>query len=267
VDIRRVTLLACYGPTCGIDVHRHLRFEIVDGHRYADEEPGWYSGRGRHDPDVSGSHAIGSSYDSAGGNSYDSAGGNSYDSAGGNSYDSAIGNPYDSGINERPSGAYRLPQQRPDPYALPGPAAPTTGGYSRSGDYDYDSGRIPLRGTEYPTAKPSAEPEPEQEPVVRQPDGVYRSRRPLSSVVVAMVTGVLMIPIVRVLIIAAFASDPTAQAVGRAVLLTLGMALTGVGLFAVSRGGPVTRDAWLCAPVVYLPTGLILLVAAGLAVA
>ena len=57
-----------------------------------------------------------------------------------------------------------------------------------------------------------------------------------------------------------------ARAIVPAVLLTLGLPLTGLGLYAMAGGGPVGRDAWLRPPIVYLPIGLVLLVAAGLAV-
>ncbi|HEY0000614.1 MAG TPA: hypothetical protein VGB74_09175 [Actinoplanes sp.] len=211
----------------------------MDGHRYADEEPSWYSGRP--DPDSSGSHAVGNPYDSGA---------------------HAVGNPYDSGVHERPSGAFRLPQQRPvDPYALSGPAAPTTGGHARPADYD--SGPIPDRGQEYPTVQPSIEPGSARE----QAAGIYQTRRPVSSMILSGVTFLLMIPVVHLLIDVTLASDPTPRTVVPTVVLTLGMTLTGMGLFAIARGGPVNRDVWLRAPVAYLPAGLILLLAAGLAVA
>jgi hypothetical protein len=53
-----------------------------------------------------------------------------------------------------------------------------------------------------------------------------------------------------------------------AVLLTLGLPLTGIGLYALAGGGrPQNRDTWLRPPVAYLPTGLFLVLAAALAVA
>jgi hypothetical protein len=230
----------------GIHVPGRLRCEIVEGHRYADDaEPSWYSGRNQYDPSTSGSHAVGSSYDS--------------------------------GVHERPSGAFRLPEQRPSaPYSA-APDASTTGT------------RIPVRGPEYPTVRPTSEPAPapalsgpppQQQAVAgptslvppvtersRQPESVYQSRRPVSAVIVGIVMVVLAVPVVRLLIDSTFTGDPTARGIVPAVLLALGFALTGIGLFSVARGGPTGRDAWLRPPVAYLPAGLLLLVAAGLAVA
>lgn len=211
-----------------------LPCDIVEGHRYADDgQPSWYSGQSRN-PETSGAHAI--------------------------------GNPYDSGIHERPSGAFRLPEQRP--YSLE-----ETGSHARP----EPEVRVPVRGPEYPTIKPSteavtpvAEPTSLVPPVVGErsrPESVYQSRRPVSSFLVAAVMVVLMIPVVRLLIEATFAGEPTSRAVVPAVLLTLGFTLTGIGLFTVARGGAITREAWLRPPVAYLPAGLILLFAAGLAVA
>ena len=93
-------------------------------------------------------------------------------------------------------------------------------------------------------------------------DGVYRSRRPSAAVVLAAIVGVLLLPALRLLLDATFAADPNARDIVSAVLLTLGLPLTGVGLYALPGAG---RDAWSRPPAVYLPAGLIILVAAGLA--
>lgn len=99
-------------------------------------------------------------------------------------------------------------------------------------------------------------------------DTVYRSRRPASAVVFAVVTALLLVPAVRLLLSAAFADAPTAQGIVPAVLLTLGLPLTGAGLYGVTgAGGAVDRGVFLRPPAGYLPVGLVLLVAAGLAVA
>jgi hypothetical protein len=222
----------------------------VEGHRYADDsEPSWYSGGGQYSrsnsPDVSGS--------------------------------SLTGNPYDSGIHERPSGAFRLPEQRPgvaDPYAVPDPVV-STGSHARTAEPDL---RIPVRGPEYPTIKPEAAPVEKKTPMAeptslvapitpRAPESVYQSRRPATSFLVAIVMVVLMIPVLRLLIDATFTGDPSARSIVPSVLLTLGFTLTGIGLFSVAKGGPISREAWLRPPVAYLPAGLILLLAAGMAVA
>jgi len=239
----------------------------VDGHRYADDpEPSWYSGQSRYaratDPETTGTHSLGGS---------------------------TSGNVYDSGIRERPSGAFRLPEQRPGAATYP-PVDPvtSTGSHARPGEPEtrgaYDSVAVPVRGPEYPTIRPTgAGPDqlaPVGEPTSLVPpvsgerfeqgragESVYRSRRPASSFVVATGMAALMIPVLRLLFSATFTGTPTARALVPAVLLTIGFALTGIGLFAVAGGRPLGREAWLRPPVAYLPAGLILLVAAGLAVA
>jgi hypothetical protein len=293
-----------------------LSFNPVEEHRrYADDpEPSWYSG-----PDQ---------------------------------YTSTTSNAYDSGVQERPSGAFRLPEQRDSeytssPYVTPDPVT-STGGHSRSmTDPPQDQVRIPVRGPEYPTIRPSGgtsladapptttygsapaspvpttygggSPAPVSTPATygsgsaapvssgpvsggpvsggpvssappgaaaayndptgvvppvsrfvagsKPADTVYRTRRPLSAMAVAAVTVLLMVPVVMLLIQATFVDDPVARGIVPAVLLTLGLPLTGVGLYALAGGGPVGREALLRPPVVYLPVGLILLLAAGLSVA
>ncbi|MEU7901969.1 hypothetical protein [Actinoplanes sp. NPDC049118] len=242
----------------------------MEGHRrYAEEpEPSWYTGQ--------------------------------------RSPDAADANAYDSGVYERPSSAYRLPEQRPaDPYAAPagyGPADPvTTSGSHGLSSADSGSIRLPVRGPEYPAVRPSgaspmAEPPaattygsgamPESPPAPayneptsmvpmsaapgRQapPESVYGARRPVSAMVFAVVVAVLSIPAVMLLVRATFVDEPTARGVVPAVLLTLGLPLTGLGLFSLAGTGRAGgRDAWLRPPVAYLPIGLVLLLAAGLGVA
>lgn len=220
----------------------------MDGHRYADDsEPSWYTGSQyarSADPGVSGSHALGGAYDS--------------------------------GVHERPSGAFRLPEQRPSTYPAADPLS-TTGSHARPPDSYEQGGRIPVRGPEYPAVRPTstpqapvAEPTSLVPPVAPQPragESVYQTRRTTSSFVVAIGMIVLMIPVVRLLLQATFTGTPSARNIVPAVLLTLGFALTGIGLFAISGNRPLNRDAWLRPPVAYLPAGLLLLLAAGLAVA
>jgi hypothetical protein len=307
-----------------------LSFNPVEGHRrYADDpEPSWYSGPDQYTP---------------------------------------TSNPYDSGVHERPSGAFRLPEQReseysPSPYVTPDPVPSTGGGHSRAlADPPQDQVRIPVRGPEYPTIRPSGAtsladapssttyggksaapapttygggssapvsapgtygggtpapasasraygggspapasgvPAPASAPPAPMPgspsggrsapysdptgmvppvsrfaadskpaESVYRTRRPVSAVAVAVVTVLLMVPVVMLLIRATFVEDPVARGIVPAVLLTLGLPLTGAGLYALAGGGPVGREALLRPPVAYLPVGLVLLLAAGLAVA
>ncbi len=227
-------------------------------------------------------------------------------------------NPYDSAVHERPSGAFRLPDQRSaDPYSAPPagyvlPDPVTTSGSHSLSSTDSGSIRIPVRGPEYPAVRPSGatsladapavstvtttttygsgvqpgtapEASPYNEPTsmvamtgdrsgaepVRAgaAESVYQSRRPVSAVVLAAVTAVLMIPAVLLLIQATFVDDPTARGVVPAVLLILGLSLTGFGLYSLAGARTSARDAWLRPPLVYLPIGLILLLVAGLGVA
>ena len=261
------------GVSGGVTLRCLLRCETVDGHRrYADEPetPSWYSGAGQY----------------------------------------ASPSPYESGVHERPSGAFRLPEQRADNpgYASPAPYA-TTDPLSTSGSHaftaeDSGSGRIPVRGPEYPTIRPAggtsladAPPYPtsagphtygstspssavpaateatDTVPAVASrfgtvPEPVYRSRRPASAMVIAVVAVLLMVPVVLLLVQVTFIDDPSVRGIVPAVLLTLGLPLTGIGLYALAaRGGPIGRDSWLRPPVAYLPVGMLLLLAAGLAVA
>ena len=238
----------------------------MDGHRrYADEpgQPSWYPGPGA--SDGQNQHANGAS-------------------------------PYDSGVYERPSGAFRLPDQRPAAEAYIADPVTSTGSHARPvGEH----ARLPVRGPEYPAVRPhnassfSEAPAPGDAapasagpnatasgyndptslvPPVPAPDrsrdAVYGARRPFSAVLVAFVTIILMVPVVRLLLQATFAHDADAGSIVPAVLLMLGLPLTGVGLYALAGGGRTqNRDTWLRPPVAYLPTGLFLVLAAALAVA
>jgi hypothetical protein len=84
---------------------------------------------------------------------------------------------------------------------------------------------------------------------------------------VGIITVVLMIPAIMLLVEVSFNGDPVAGGIVPAVLLTLGLPLSGAGLYALAAGGPTGREAWLRTPFVYLPVGLVVLLAAGLAVA
>jgi hypothetical protein len=230
----------------------------VDGHRRYAEDPSWYAGQTS--PETTGSHAAPAAWDS--------------------------------GVHERPSGAFRLPEQRPAGYPSPDPVT-STGSHAAS---PADSGvlRVPVRGPEFPPVRPAGgTPAPQaytppppapagaalpgyNEPTSMvptaapsgAPEAVYNSRRPLSALLFAVATVVLLVPAVLLLAQATFVDDPAARGVVPAVLLVLGLPLTGTGLYSLAAGGKVNgRDAWLRPPIAYLPVGLLLLIAAGLAVA
>ena len=213
--------------------------------------------------------------------------------------------PYEAGPPDRPSGALGLPDDRTTEggYAPPYPApdlGTSTGGIGLPPP-DPGALRMPVRGPEYPTVRPTggtsladappaaygataapssgahAAPGPdlnEQTGLVPglaevdHPGGeaVYRTRRPIPALVIASVTVLLLIPVVLLLIRVTFVDAPTVRGIVPAVLLTLGLPLTGAGLYALAAGGPDGRDVWLRPPVAYLPIGVLLLLAAGLSV-
>lgn len=224
----------------------------MEGHRrYAEEpEPSWYTGQSSPDG-------------------------------------SAPASPYDSGVYERPSGAFRLPEQRPaDPYATPAGYAPpdpaTTSGSHALSSADSGAIRVPVRGPEYPAVRPGGG-APKEAPAYndptsmvpvaggrggRAPEAVYNTRRPVSAVLFATLTAVLLVPAILLLGQATFVDDPAARGIVPGVLLTLGLPLTGFGLYSLAGGGRAAgREVWLRPPLAYLPIGLVLLLAAGLGVA
>ena len=228
-------------------------------------------------------------------------------------YESQSTNPYDSGVPERPSGAFRLPDPPADGYppAYPGSEDPTPGGSHALSPGDTGT-RIPVRGPEYPTIRPTgatgptsapsvlggsagptsappmpagpasappmptgpaaaAEPTGVVPPIAERPhvlaEAVYHARRSVSAVLIAAVTIALLIPVLLLLVHVTFVVAPSVRGIVPAVLLAVGLPLAGGGLFALARGGPAGRDIWLRPPAIYLPVGLFLLLAAGIAVA
>ncbi len=133
------------------------------------------------------------------------------------------------------------------------PSSPAPSGPGAVAPYNEPTSVVPPISRFAPEAKPA--------------ESVYSTRRPVSAIVVAVVTVLLMVPVVMLLIQATFVDDPVARGIVPAVLLTLGLPLTGAGLYALAGGGPVGREALLRPPVAYLPVGLVLLLAAGLSVA
>jgi hypothetical protein len=148
--------------------------------------------------------------------------------------------------------------------------APMTYGSTYGGAASQPSG-VPFQGLI--SSGPAGEPTTMVPPIPRFGPGptesVYRSRRPVSAVVIAVVAALLMVPVILLVIQVTFVDDPAVRGIVPAVLLALGLPLTGTGLYrlAAGGGGATGRDVWLRPPVAYLPVGLILLIAAGLAVA
>ncbi|WP_229069481.1 hypothetical protein [Actinoplanes sp. DH11] len=253
-------------------------------HRYSDEsEPGWYTGR-RYatDPETSGSHPVADS---------------PYDSGVRHRTGEVFRLPEQrEPVMPEPEArtaheAVRIPIRGPEyPPVRPAGTPPTSAPPASASPFTsaatpaatpFTSAATPFGPAATPaTPAVPAAPDPADpmaplgEPTTMVPavapgrpaEGVYRTRRPVTSIVLAAVAGVLLVPALRLLLSVTFAADATARGIVPAALLTLGLALTGVGLFAVGGGAP-SRDAWLRAPLAYLPAGLILLIAAGLAVA
>jgi hypothetical protein len=254
----------------------------VDGHRRYSEEPesSWYAGR--RSPDEPGSYPPTTPDTSL--------------------YESGV-HERPGGTYRLPEQRPADPYASPSGYGASAPDPVTTSGAHPLSDTG--SIRIPVRGPEYPAVRPSsaaADPAPAATPTTYGagataapasprpsaayneptsmvplpaggpgrpvPQSVYAAGRPVSAVVLTIVSMVLLIPAVLLLARATFVDVPSARGVVPAVLLTLGLPLTGLGLYALADGGRAAgRDAWLRAPLAYLPVGLILLLAAGLGVA
>jgi hypothetical protein len=259
----------------------------VDGHRrYADEsEPGWYAGQSPYQAPAP----------LDGQSSYDGPGSTS------NPYDSGVHERPSGAFRLPAEGGYGTPA----PYVTPDPV--TSSGSHALPALDSTDTRMPVRGPEYPTIRPggatsladappvpsssmtttyggpSSSSSPAAEATTIVPpvaaadrarygaeaarESIYRTRRPVAAVIVAILTVLLMVPVVLLLIQVTFVDDPAVRGIVPAVLLTFGLPLAGAGLYALTAGGSTGRDAWLRAPIVYLPIGLVLLLAAGLAVA
>ncbi|WP_285660894.1 hypothetical protein [Actinorhabdospora filicis] len=116
------------------------------------------------------------------------------------------------------------------------------------------------------------------EPVNRRPvppaevvEGVYRKKRPALALLVALVSAVAIIPALVLLARSLFADNLSVGGVVAGVLLVIGIPLVGAGLSPLLGAGPRVggreMSALLRPPYVYLVTGLVLVVAAGLAAA
>lgn len=144
--------------------------------------------------------------------------------------------------------AARGPAPRPNPGPVPGP------------------GTVPAQGVDPRVGRPPVAP--------GSPgpggDGVYRSRRPATAVLVGVPAVLLELPALFLLQDAMFADPASAAGVVAASCLVLALPLLAIGLYAVATGavraaGPNSAQAWLRPPVAYLSVALVLLVSAGLA--
>jgi hypothetical protein len=190
----------------------------------------------------------------------------------------------------------------PDPYPMPDPLISASS--HTIAPPEPPPMRIPVRGPEYPTIRPadaSADSSPTTygAPSGEAPTTTYgtppssneasagseptrlvppvsqfasksalRTRRPIGALIIGGIAALLLVPVVILLIRVTFIDTPSVRGIVPAVLLALGLPLTGFGLYTLAAGnGPIGRDGWLRPPIAYLPVGLLLLLAAGLAVA
>jgi hypothetical protein len=99
---------------------------------------------------------------------------------------------------------------------------------------------------------------------------VYRARRAGVAGLLVVISVVAELFLVRVLLTGEFGSRVDAGTTLAGLFGMTGLPLVAVGLYALVTGaalaaGPAPVRAWLRAPLAYLPVGLILLIAAGLA--
>jgi hypothetical protein len=99
---------------------------------------------------------------------------------------------------------------------------------------------------------------------------VYRPRRIGIAAIIAIVTAVAEILLLRVLLVAEFGSKGTPGGVLAGLFALAGVPLVAMGLHGLATGaasaGPSAGRLWLKVPLAYLPIGLVLVIAAGLAV-
>ena len=99
---------------------------------------------------------------------------------------------------------------------------------------------------------------------------IYRTRRVGVAAVLAVVALVAELMLVRVLVTGEFGHTVLPNAVLAGIFAMCGTPLVTMGLYglmtgAATAGGPTPGRAWLRTPLAYLPVGLVLLIAAGLA--
>ncbi|MFI5907255.1 hypothetical protein [Dactylosporangium sp. NPDC051541] len=123
-----------------------------------------------------------------------------------------------------------------------------------------------------PTALTAAVPPPQQRPQfgpAEDPGGaVYRSKRPGLAVALGLLTALFEVPVLRLFFEAMTAKDIVANGTLAGIFMIPALPMFALGLYGLIGGAAAAAPGvrpWLRTPLVYLPIGMLLFIAAGLA--